>query len=243
MPKPSKDSAISVVLPVVHKHEWQLVMTRYCVEMMRTCTERKFQLVIVETGKSMRACKDLADRYIHVREFGNPTKDVNLGVDAAQGEYVVYTGNDILMKPGWLEALLEPFEKFDDCGMSTLAVGEPGAMVGSPEPRGIVEGMYGPLTMFAKGWRYDESFRSMRADDDLAMRICNAGLRCYRNNRVSVFHLMRQTFDTVFSQKERDEIRAEADALFRRRYQDSPLWMANMILAGHVIYGREHENR
>lgn len=245
---------ISIVLPVLISQTWQLIMTEMCIRLMRECTDVDHELIIVETKSEY--LEKFADKYIYVPERANPTADINLGIDAAEGEYVIYIGNDIMVKPNWIEALLACFE-IKDCGIATLAAHEPGSTVGSRYPIDkIVEGMYGPLMMFPAnldnqpvsnkmlikdGWRFDEAYESQCADNDLVMRAYTAGMRAYRNNAAVVHHLDGQTWDHAYTDEDRARITQEGRALFEKRWKDSPLWMAKMIRTGHVLYSKEHE--
>ena len=236
--------SVSVIMPVLAPEVWQQNMSRIAIQQMRDCTSIPFELVMVEAAKERSPLADLADKYV-CREFSkNPTSDINEGIDAASGDCLIYIGNDIMVTPGWIEAMLECFDRYKDCGAATVSCSEPAGMVGSVTPLDqIVEGMYGPITMFQRGWKYDEAFPTMRADDDLIMRIYEAGYRSYRNLRVVCHHLWAQTWNTCYSERDRGQFRADADLLFRKRYAKSPLWMAKMILNGGVMFGREHEVR
>ncbi len=229
----------SVILPVLLGHEWHYHLTEFVVKTMR-CTAPPFELVIVETGS--KKLEHLADVYIHRPERTTLVKDSNAGFDASHGDFRIQTGNDVIMKPGWLEALHEPFLKYKDCGISTLSVAEPGAFIGPRQPQAlIVEAMYGPLMMFRKEWKLDPVYISMASDNDLVMRIYNAGLRSYRNCRVQVFHLGGVTWGSAYSAAESKQNQDEGLKTFYERWGDSPLMMLHMFRRGGVAFGREHE--
>ena len=105
----------------------------------------------------------------------------------------------------------------------------------------IVEGWYLPLCLFRKGWRLDEAYESLASDNDLVMRLYHAGLRAYRNHKVVCLHLNGQTWDrtsTAYKQMEQN-----AHNLFIQKWGKSPLWPAQMILAGGIAFGREFDGR
>ena len=241
--KKNTEIPISVVMPVLITHEWQRYMTELCIKMMRENTKLGFELIIVESFREQQRVNkfpSMCDKYIPLKYSANPTEDINKGIDSANGDFIVYTGNDIMMMPSWLEAMLECFD-ISDCGAATVSMAERGAFVGNKTPIPVIcESHYGPLTMFKKGWRYDPAFKTQRADDDLIMRLYLAGFRSYRNNRVVCHHLGQMTWDSIYSDEERERLTKESRALFTQRYKDCPLAIYRMIKRGHIVYGQEH---
>lgn len=238
---------ISVVLPVCAPTPFLRAMTEFCIRALRENAVDDFELVVVEAGEPFFDPSGVnhdaslgVDRYVHFAEKIGVTKEINAGFDAAAGEYVVFAGNDVIALEGWDMAIMEPFEKYADCGVACLAALEPGYFIGPSKPLPlIVEGMYAPFMMFRKGWRFDEEFVAY-CDSDLVMRMYAAGLRAYRNNRVQVHHLNGITRARVQADGGAGEI-AEGEKLFYERWGDSPLWMFGMIRSGAIVYGREHE--
>lgn len=237
-----KEVPITVILPVLITENWQRLMTVFCINMLKECTAIEYELIIIEQHRDQPKNLDLAkycDNYIQREPSKNATSDINAGIEAATGEYIVYIGNDIFVKPQWLEALLECFE-IKDCGAATLAMTEPGSRIGPEKPEAVIcEAHYGPLTMFKRGWKYDEAFPTQRADDDLIMRLYSAGLRSYRNNRVICHHLSGETWKEIYTNEERELLTKQARAKFNQRWCDSPLAIKRMIERGHLVYGQE----
>lgn len=216
---------ISVILPILIKEEWQKHMTECCIKIMRSTTSVPFELVIVETGSS--EFKNWSDKYIHFENKTTLVKDTNAGIDAASGDYLVQIGNDIFTKPDWLEAMLECFQ-IKDCGAATLASSD---MKCLPTPR-IMEGMYGPLMMFKKGWKFDEDYSGVFSDADLVMRIYEAGMRSYRNWRVLIGHLYQQTFTSIMSKEEMDAKFEEGKRMFIGKHNKSQLLTYRALVEG-----------
>lgn len=239
---------VSVVLPVLLTEKFLISMTEFCIKAMRQQTALDYELVVVETGSRALEAHvgvegDLRiDRYLHRPERTSAVRDFNAACDLAAGELLVHTGNDIIVGPGWLEALVEPFERFVDCGASSLAAGEPGAPnVGPPVPVPlIVEGMYTPIMAFRREWRFDEAYRGGYSDSDLIMRMYARGLRAYRNCRSRVLHLNHMT-DRAYANDARHAEIEEGERLFYQRWGDSPWLMFYVTKCGGVTYGREHE--
>ena len=206
---------VSVLLPILIEHQWQADITHCIINLLRTTTKVPFELVIVETKSNM--FKSLADVYIHRPQLTNYVADANAGIEASTGAYVVQTANDIFVQPGWLEAMLEPFEKYPDCGVSTLASSD------LPEPsckKGdwIVEGVYGPHMMFKREWTFDTDYENIFSDSDMIMRIYEAGFRSYRNHKVLIHHLNRMTYDGLYSPEEQKERHDKNMQLFIQKH-------------------------
>lgn len=224
---------ISVVMPVLINEPWQIPMTHCAIETLLCTTEIPFELVVVETGagRESRFTGDRAEwwpmvdgfQHIALPRGGGVNADTNIGFDAATGDKIVYTGNDIFTRPGWLEAMLKCFE-IKDCGIATLASGD---LRHSPQDV-ISEGVYGPFMMFNKGWRFDAAeFPMSFGDTDLIMRQYNAGFRSYRNWSVVIQHF---THSTVGEGDFKD-----AEPRFRARHQASPLWIYRAFVQGLVF--------
>jgi len=171
----------------------------------------------------------MADKHIRC-EKANVVKDTNQAIDAATGDYIVHTGNDIFMKPGWLEALLECF-KIPDCGAATLASSD----LKHKPTNSIMEGIYGPLFMFKKGWRFDEDYENIFGDTDMIMRIYASGKRSYRNWNVVVTHLYQQTFQPMDGKQNLAERFDKFKKLFIQKHHQSNLLIFKILVDGVVI--------
>jgi hypothetical protein len=245
---------ISVVLPVLDLSDpFMFELTRFVIKALRLNTQLEYELVVVETlsarlrrwshSHSELAFDEQAgriDQYIHCPEKTNGVKDTNLGINAASGDIIIVTANDIIVTAGWLEAIVECFERCADCGLASLSASEPGHLVGPAKRLPlIVEGSYTPIMAFRKGWALDEAYAGGYSDSDLIMRIYAAGMRAYRHCGVQVHHLNHLTIKTR-GMAGHQEI-ADGEKLFYERWGGSPLMMFQVIKFGGSIYGREHE--
>ena len=187
----------SVVMPILIRHPWQVPMTACAIETLFVTTALPFELVIVETegryfdpGAGSQSARPYV--YRHVAKRGNANADANLGISLCTTEKIVYTGNDVFVRPDWLGALLAVFERYADAGVATLA----SADLKAHKQDLIQEGAYGPFMMFKRGWAFDaDTFPSAFGDTDLIMRVYAAGLRSYRNWNVVIEHLNGQTIN------------------------------------------------
>lgn len=234
-------TSVSVMLPVKATETWQLEMTACAVATLRGTTAREFQLVV-----AARECHDAlynvlqerrllhrVDVMVDCDERGqlSPNVDCNLGLDACDGDYVVYTGNDVFTRPGWAEALLECFATMPDCGVATLASADLPICRNAPT-RWISEGVYGPFMMFPRGLRFDaERFPCQFGDTDLVMRVYLAGKRSYRNWVVKIEHLNRQTVD----ERKNDADNRAAQQRFAGLYARTSPIMARLLIEGWII--------
>jgi len=99
-------------------------------------TKMPFELVYVDGGSPayvqnyLQAKAAEQDFHLHRTDhFLSPNQARNLGVQHARGRYVVFVDNDVLVAPGWLEALTACAE---ETGASIVA---PLYFIGKPEKR------------------------------------------------------------------------------------------------------------
>lgn len=249
-------SKISVVLPLLLPDEFTIAMTRFCLDALRINASGKHEveLVVIETGSShfgprpnYYPLKEFAWQWIHFPEKRTYVKDWNAGADAATGDYLVHIGNDVVVGKDWDAALLEPFERYRDCGVSCTSALEFGsAPIGhkDPIPGMVVEGMFAPMMCFRKGWKLDEAYEGGYSDSDLIMRMYAEGLRAYRSYSSVCWHFGPMTTWNRIPEDNRgwgQVNRGEEE--FYRRWKDSPLWMYSMIRGGAVQYAKEHYAR
>ncbi len=232
------DKKIAVVLPILIEHEWQVPMTKCAIDSLYCTTKIPFVLVIVETGDFhpgtfMRDGDEYPTRettIIHhwIEQKGNAARDVNEGLVLAQEEgatHTVYTGNDIFVRPGWLEAHLKCWD-IPDCGASTLASSD---MKHQAQDL-ISEGVFGPHYMFESHRRFDEErFPATFGDTDMIMGIYKEGKRKYRNWNVVIQHLLRQT---TGSGEDHQKGFLEARERFAQKHAGCPLWMYQALVQG-----------
>lgn len=237
---------ISVLLPVLIQAKWQEYMTQCAIETMCCTTDIPFELVLVETAEehfeslyedvsqnisTVMSNQITAYKYIHRPERTTIVKDLNAGIDACTGDFIVHTANDIFTRPGWLEALIDVFRACPDAGVATLAASDL-----KQQPMDcIMEGIYGPLMMFRNDIRFDEDYENIFSDSDLIMRIYRRGLRSYRNWRVCVQHLYQQTYQGAFTEQERNENFERAKNIFIQKHGNCGLFVYRAFTEGFVI--------
>ena len=256
----TSETKLSVVLPVLALTPFLRAMTEFAIKTLRTHADNPFELVIVEAvsgwfdpegylgaaekayGKTYASMHVLRiDKYLRFNPKIGGVKELNAGVDAASGDIILSTGNDVIAPPHWDTELLRCFEERKDCAVASLSAFEPGTVIGPrvAEDR-MVEGMYSPFMAFRRGWRFDEAYVKIYQDSDLIMRVYEAGQRAYRSCRAHVHHLLRMTSDRVEPEQHALDL-ARDERLFYKRWGQSPLAMFAMIRTGVQVYGRESE--
>jgi hypothetical protein len=232
-----KNKTISVVLPVLFQNDSQIELAKYSIINMKINTEVPFELVVVETGSDHLV--DYCDEHIHRPDKSTYTNDWNAGADAASGDYLIHTAIDVIVGDKWIESMLHCFERLKDCGVSTIAVSEPGHILGEPKPKDTIqESFYGAIMMFPNKYKLDPVFPDQMSDYDLCLRIYADGLRSYRNNASHAYHMkFEMNQDEEYN---RTNFKAAAER-FQKRWNGAPWLIARMIFAGGCKYGSEHE--
>lgn len=251
-------SKISVVLPVMTDGKPFLrSLTEHCIKTMRAHADNPFELIVVEAGKpyfnvptstndpELYFQGDFApDKHLSFNPPIGGVREINAGIRAASGDFIVFVGNDITAPPHWDTELRLPFEKFKDCGISALSVKEGGALIGPPVPVDLIhEGMFSAFCMFRKGWEYDESYLRIYQDSDLVLRMYQAGLRAYRNCRAIAHHMGAVTNETLSSQHTdaHNKQVAKDEAFFYNRWEKCPYFIFGMMRGFQLTFGREYE--
>lgn len=263
---------ISVVLPVLVPAPFLQAMTEFCIKTLRLHADNDFDLIVVEaehewmqpggrglsvrrmqnetTNRYVEDCDLRIDKYINFTPKIGGVNEINAGIRAAETEFVVVGGNDVIVPPHWDTELLKCFSERKDCGIAALSAFEPGTVIGPPHRMDmIVEGMYSPFSMWRKEtnddrghffWEYDTTYLRVYQDSDIVMRMYEAGFRAYRSCRAHVHHLLRMTNDIVATEAHNLQLKRDEE-LFYRRWGDSPLAMFGMIRAVNYGYAREYK--
>src|SRR3990167_1492428 len=222
---------VSVVVPCLTEHEWQAHLTRAIVKIARATTEVPYELIISEAVGDY--FKNDCEKYFYNPQKGSANADMNEGMALASGDVIVLLTNDVFVKPGWLEALLECFDKTSDCGLASLGTSDHREQSADV----ITEGLWCPLMALRNrpDFRFDaEMFPSYWGDSDLVMRIYQAGFRAYRNRRVVCDHLGRATNTASHPRGTVEEIEA-AKQRFIVRHNTSHQLMFRVLMDGLII--------
>ena len=218
---------IDVVFPTYITNQKQLAMSIRNIELARGCTKIPFNLIIVETCSNY--LNEYADIYIHERKKTNATMSINKGFYCCDGDKTVLLTNDVGVCEGWLDALLECFNKKKDCGVSTLA----STQFSHTQSDKIEEGIWGSVFMIPTLWaEFDRNYINSWDDSDLWMQVYSRGYKMYRNFKCVVEHDPGQTH----YQDPQHQVNYEANrAYFTNKWRDSKLPLYQILTKGYVV--------
>jgi len=105
----------SIIIPVYNNFQY----TKLAIESIRKYT-KNFKLIIVDNGsldetEILRSDKDLT--YIRNSENLGFAKACNIGANKANGEFILFLNNDVVVTPGWLEKMLKHYRYFPNLGI------------------------------------------------------------------------------------------------------------------------------
>lgn len=84
-----------------------------CIRQILACTDQDFELIIVDNAPDDDATKMVVAQFPHVRYVLEPRKGLdiarNTGAQAASGEIIAYTDDDVLVPENWISQLREAF--------------------------------------------------------------------------------------------------------------------------------------
>jgi len=218
---------ISVVVPVYAPEQRHIFMTIKCLELAKSRTKVNFETIIVETGSNYFT--EYADIYIYERNRTTADISINRAFNCCKSEMVVLLTNDVMVSNDWLEALLEPFNKYEDCGVSTLA----STQFNHRKEDKIEEGIWGSVFMIPRKYaRLDENYINSWEDSDLWMQIYSDGKKMYRNFNCVVEHTPGQT---VYSDKLTQDNWEANRKYFINKWKDSNILLYNHLVEGTVL--------
>jgi GT2 family glycosyltransferase len=209
----------TIVIPVYNNSE----LTRACLASIAGHAGSLPLEVIVVDVESADDTPEMLAEVEGIRTIRNESNrgfidSCNRGAGEARGEFLVFLNNDTTVTPGWLEALVDTFEAFDDAGLV-------GAKLVYPDGR--LQEAGGIIFNDASGWnygrgddpdrpeynfvreadycsgacialrrrvfddlgRFDERYKPAYYEDtDLAFKVRDAGLRVYYQPGCAVIH-------------------------------------------------------
>lgn len=218
---------VDVVFPTYITNQKQLAMSIKNIELARANTKIPFRLIIVETCSNY--LNEYADIYIWERKKTNATLSINKGFLCCDSDKTVLLTNDVGVREGWLEALLECFDKKQDCGVSTLA----STQFNHTQSDKIEEGIWGSVFMIPTQWaEFDRNYINSWDDSDLWMQVYSRGYKMYRNFKCVVEHDPGQTH----YQDPQHQVNYEHNrSYFTNKWRDSKLPLYQILTKGYVV--------
>jgi len=118
-PKKDTNPLVSIIIPVWNKVE----LTKQCLEaLFNNTTYSNYEVIVVDNNSTDSTAEYLVSLVKRVKVATNPenlgfAKAINIGVQIANGDYLVFLNNDTIPLNGWLEALVESMEQNTDAGI------------------------------------------------------------------------------------------------------------------------------
>jgi len=128
-----RPALVSIVIPnlfdgksgrIVQEGDEALWFAKHCFHRIKKYTTIPYELILIDNGSSVG--KDVLAKWadtliVNDKNLGF-AKACNQGFNAAKGEWILCSNNDIFVWPGWLEALIKTFEDNPDCGVAMPAL-------------------------------------------------------------------------------------------------------------------------
>lgn len=179
---------------IYHRDQKLVEMAQDCLASILQFVDRnETQIIVVDNGSTARSqyWEDNADVYVRLNKNMGISRGWNCGLKLATGEYLVVVGDDITARPGWLEAMYDGMQ-LTNAGMCNPGVEHLPGGVGIQEnykwPSGACF-MLSRNTINKVGYFAEETYFPGNWEDwDYWLRIYKAGLKIYRNYKVTVLH-------------------------------------------------------
>lgn len=208
---------------------WNAVsFTKIALESIRAYTSEPYEVIVVDNGsgdETLEYLRSIDDP--HVRVIYNPTNrgyggGNNVGMAGARGEYVVLLNNDVIVTDGWLDGLLDPFDRIPTLGVTAPRSNKiAGSQVVNDANYSDADGIQAYARKRRETWSqrgyildraiglclcvdrrvideiggFDEQFGLGNfEDDDFCMRVRAAGYRIYVCDDVFIHHFGSQSF-------------------------------------------------
>lgn len=205
---------VSLIITSYHIDEAMAQLTRNCLESLTY--GRPDEVIVVDDGSPHLVRLKGVDIHIFRSQNGGFPRCSNTGFQAATGDILILSNNDIQYTPGWLEGILKPLEQGYD--ISSIVMSDQ-----SYETRDeITDGdRFGSLwAMKRKVYDtiggFDESFDKGTFEDlDFHKRAEATGFRIGKNHSVLVEHTGRATMDKIYPNREDFE---QGKEHFRKKY-------------------------
>lgn len=218
---------VNVVVPVYIRENKHLAMSLRCLSRAKEFTNIDFKTIIVETCSNYLV--DHADIHIYEKERTTADKSINRAFFCCDSKYTVLLTNDVMVSEGWLEALLEPFSMFEDCGVTTLGSDQ----FGHTKKDVITEGIWGSVFCIPTEYaQFDENYVNSWEDSDLWMQMYTRGYKMYRNFNCIVGH---NPGSTVYEDKLTQDNYEKNRAYFEHKWKDSKLPLYQILTKGYVV--------
>ena len=89
-----------------------------CISSVFQTSDCKFEVILIDNGSIDNSAPHCKQKFPQIRLFENPSNlgmyGRNIGIDNAQGNFIVFLDSDTTVKPNWLKVLLESYYAHGD---------------------------------------------------------------------------------------------------------------------------------
>ncbi|MEL7067681.1 MAG: glycosyltransferase [Cyanobacteria bacterium J06581_3] len=179
---------LSIIIPTYHRDD----LLAKCLDCLKpevqTLTDKQYEVVVSDDGGHKTAEQMVQDQYPWVTWVAGPQKgpaaNRNNGAKYAQGKWLVFTDDDCLPDPQWLEAYVEAIREKTDCLVfeGRVYVDRPKRSLAEKSPRNETGGYLWSCNLaiqrdlFKSLQGFDERFPYAAMEDvDLRLRLTKSG--------------------------------------------------------------------
>lgn len=218
----------SIVIPNYNKSD----LLRKCIDSILPQINNNFEIIIVDNGSTVKCNFNYCEPnifFVYLKQNLGFSKAINIGIKQAKGDYVAILNNDTEVSPGWVESIIQGFEKnpdimyctskikslknkelLDDVGDIILPSGKVHKIgagekdIGQYDLSCHVFGASGCASVYRKEFfkkvgYFDEDFFAYLEDIDLSFRAQLLGYKCLYVPEAVVYHIGSATSGSKYN--------------------------------------------
>lgn len=206
--KHGEDKGVSIILPIyIPDQEADDISSAFFESLWKTIgfwhgdtstRPRPIQTICIDNGSgAYRTVENAFDMYVYKPKPIGYARAVNIGLALADYRYVMVLNNDLILRHGWVEKMIEVYERDDKRNYGILS-----AMNWGSERKEIYDDAWYSLWMsdketLAEIGYLSESLAYRYHDQDHAIRAYRKGYKVQRTGEVIVNHKEATTFNKM----------------------------------------------
>ncbi|PID48141.1 MAG: hypothetical protein CR967_01250 [Proteobacteria bacterium] len=113
------DPMVSIIIPAYN----QAIFTYKAIEsILQNANKISYEIIVIDDNSSEKDAIQIADKVRNIKYIRNNNnlgflKNCNKAVSFAEGKYLVFLNNDVIVLPNWLSSLLDVLENNNDVGL------------------------------------------------------------------------------------------------------------------------------